>query len=109
MSPTTWDDFQNRYAESAKPLNEADWMKAGMEAATLDLSDADMTERVIPALAAELQAWVDRDLSMIPYPANWLKSQPWTRKAKRRDPPLTREQRKQLEIEAEWGGARASR
>lgn len=109
ISPGTWDAFQKQYAESGKPLNEADWMKAGMEAATSDLSDSDMTERVIPALAAELPGWAERDLGMIPYPANWLKSQPWTRKAKRREPPLTREQRKQLEIEEHWGGARATR
>jgi hypothetical protein len=102
ISPATWDDFQKRYAESGKPLNETDWNKAGMEAATLDLTESDMAERVMPALAAELPAWAEREIDMIPFPVNWLKSQPWTRRAVPRPPPLTREQRRQAEIEREW-------
>jgi hypothetical protein len=102
ISPATWDDFQKRYAESGKPLNETDWNKAGMEAATLDLTQSDMAERVLPALAAELPAWAEREIDMIPFPVNWLKSQPWTRRAVPRPPPLTREQRRQAEIEREW-------
>jgi hypothetical protein len=35
---------------------------------------------------------------MIPFPANWLKSQPWTRIAKPREPPLTAGQRRQREL-----------
>jgi len=103
-----WDGFSKRYAESGKPLNESDWTKAAMEAVTLNLSDADLVERVLPALQAELPAWADREVGMIPFPANWLKSQPWTRKAVQRDPPLTREQRKQREIEREWEAVRAT-
>ncbi len=102
ISPATWGDFRKRYGESGKPLNEADWNKAGMEAATLDLSESDMTDSVMSALAAELTAWSERDISMIPFPANWLKSQPWTRKAIPRAAPPTREQRRQAEIEREW-------
>jgi len=98
----TWDAFRNRYAESGKPLNETDWNKAGMEAATLDLSKSDMTDSVMPALAAELPGWAERDVAMIPFPANWLKSQSWTRKAIPRAAPLTREQRRQAEIDREW-------
>ena len=102
ISPATWDSFRNRYTESGKPLNETDWNKAGMEAATLDLSESDMTDSVMPALAAELPGWTERDIAMIPFPANWLKSQPWTRKAIPRAAPPTREQRRQAEIEREW-------
>src|SRR5260370_9275805 len=103
ISPATWEAFQSRYAESGKPLNEADWIKAGMEAATLDLSELDMTERVIPSLTAELPGWAEREIGMVPFPAGFLKSQPWTRKAaKPREPPLTKEQRRQHEIDRQW-------
>ena len=104
ISLATWDAFRNRFSESGKPLNDADWGKAAQEAVTLDLSESDMTERVIPCLTSELPGWADRDIGMVPYPANWLKGQPWTRTAKPRDPPLTREQRKQREIDDSWGG-----
>lgn len=109
ISPETWENFRNRYAESGKPLGEADWTKAGMEAATLNLSEPDMTERVMPCLAAELLDWAQRDIGMIPFPASWLKSQPWTRKAIPREPALSREALRQAEIDNHWGGARASR
>jgi hypothetical protein len=79
--PATWDSFRNRYTESGKPLNETDWAKATMEAVSAGLTESDMTERVMPTLAAELPGWADRDIGMIPFPANWIKSQPWTRKA----------------------------
>ncbi len=102
ISPDAWEEFQERYAQSGKPLNESDWVKAAMEAASLRLSDSDLRERVLPALLAELPAWADRDVAMIPYPANWFKGQPWTRTAKQREPTLTREQRKQREIDREW-------
>jgi hypothetical protein len=108
ISTATWDSFRGRYQDSGKPLNESDWAKATMEAITQNLGEADLIERVMPALEAELPGWADRELAMIPYPSNWLKSQPWTRKAKPRDPPLTREQRKQREIDDQWGGARAT-
>lgn len=93
ISPATWDDFRNRYAESGKPLNEANWTKAGMEAATLNLSESDMTKRVIPSLAAELPEWADRNIGMVPFPANWLKSQPWTRTAQPRKRPQSASER----------------
>jgi hypothetical protein len=104
ISPATWDDFRNHYAESGKPLNEDDWMKAAMKATELNLSETDMHERVLPCLVAELPSWAQRDVGMIPFPANWLKGQPWTRKAKPRDPPLTPEQRRQREIDRQWEG-----
>lgn len=104
ISDSTWDDFRNLYAESAKPTNETDWRRAAQEAVTLNLSESDMTEQVIPGLAAELPGWAEREIGMVPFPAGFLKSQPWTRKAaKSREPPLTREQRRQREIDAEWG------
>ncbi len=41
---------------------------------------------------------------MIPFPSNWLKSQPWTRIRKAAwKPPLTRDERKQRDINREWG------
>lgn len=102
ISPAIWEDFKNRYTESGKALNEMDWNKAGMEAVTLDLTDADMTERVIPALVAELPGWANREIGMVPFPGNWLKTQSWTRKGKPRPAPLTREQRRQAEIDKSW-------
>jgi hypothetical protein len=102
ISPETWDAFRSNYEESGKPLGEVDWSKAGFEVATLDLTEEDMVERVIPALMAELPGWADREVAMIPYPANWLKTQPWTRRAKPREAPLTKEQRRQREIDSEW-------
>ena len=102
ISPATWDSFRKRYEESGKPLNEAVWTKAGMEVATLNLRESDFTEQVIPSLSAELPGWSEREISMIPFPANWLKAQPWTRKAKPRDPPLTREERRRQNIDREW-------
>jgi hypothetical protein len=102
ISPAAWEDFRNRYAESGKKLNESDWNKAAMEVASLGLSETNLVERVIPSLVAELPEWGERELSMIPYPANWLKSQPWTRIGKPREPPLTREERKQAEIDRQW-------
>ncbi len=61
--PETWDDFCSRYGEAGKPLNESDWAKAAMEATTQSLSEQDMTERVIPCLAAEIPGWAERETS----------------------------------------------
>jgi hypothetical protein len=77
-------------------------MKASVEATSLQLSDSDLRERVMPTLLAELPAWADREVGMIPYPASCLKGQPWTRTARPREPTLTREQRRQREIDREW-------
>ena len=109
IMPATWESFRDLYSEAGKPCNETDWAKAGMEAATLNLTESDMSERVIPSLAAELPGWAERDIGMIPFPANWLKGQPWTRTAKPRDPQQAREERRQRAIDDAWGGARALR
>ncbi len=102
VSAATWDEFQQLYAESGKPLNETDWTKAAMEAASQGLSRANLRESVMPALRADLSEWAEREIRMVPMPANWLRSKPWTRTAKQREPPLTREQRRQAEIDREW-------
>ncbi len=102
IRPETWEAFQARYVESGKPLNDEDWRKAAMEAASQDLTDEDMVETVIPALVAELPEWADRQLTMIPLPVNWLRARPWTRVGKPRSAPPTREERKQRQIDREW-------
>jgi hypothetical protein len=102
ISPDTWDDLRNRYATSGKGLNDTDWAKAAQEAVTLGLSESDLTERVIPRLEAELPEWAERDIGMIPFPGNWLKARPWTRTAKPREPPLSKEAKKQREIDRGW-------
>jgi hypothetical protein len=95
FSLIAFDKFRDRYQESGKPLNEDDWAKAAVEAIILDISAADMAERVIPTLVAELSLWKDLDVGLIPFPANWLKSQPWTRKSKPLDPSVAWEQCRQ--------------
>jgi hypothetical protein len=102
ISESTWSGLRNLYATSGKPVNEIDWGKAAKEAVTLNLTELDLIERVIPCLEAELPEWAEREISMVPLPANWLKGQPWTRTAKPRKPPLTKEQRRQREIDRQW-------
>jgi len=104
ISPEVWDEFRTSYESSGKPLNEGDWDKACMEAVSQGLTDADIRDRVIPCLKAERLDWAEREVKMVPFPANWLKGRPWTRQGKPRPAPLTPEQRRQAAIDASWAG-----
>jgi hypothetical protein len=102
IAADTWQRFCELYATSGKALNDADLCKAAMEAANLNLGEADMIERVVPALEAALTDWANREVRMIPLPTNWIKSQPWTRVAKPRTAPISAAQRKQNGIDEIW-------
>jgi hypothetical protein len=76
-------EMRKRYEYAGKPTNEQDWDKATREWISQDL-DA-IGETVLDQLSSEVKfSWEkarrSKEWEYIPYPASWLKQQPWTRR-----------------------------
>lgn len=76
--------FRELYETSGKPLNEQDWIATAHEVISQGITD-EQWPVVIECLESELPSWRDRTLDRIPFPKNWVKKTPWTRKSKRKE------------------------
>jgi len=81
-----FDDFRARYEWIGKPLNENDWAMAAERWISLEIEEKGLVAEVIESLERDIVRWRDsrfkenREWNLIPFPANWLRKEPWTRK-----------------------------